>query len=177
MNIGSCGRSQQNPSSPSVVGNPQLSQKKTQSVILAATVRSSADTDVSVSRQRTTGGTVVRTRVRGAVRGAGTPRDDSRLVLDSCLIHQHDWDVVLYQIHPMALDALQALRALSVIKRLLARRANQNFQQVLGNHDSIVLKIGGQGGNQRLRSGQAATGRKKGARISLCLCASVVSLP
>jgi hypothetical protein len=66
---------------------------------------------------------------------------DLRL-FDLCLIHQHDRDVVLDGIHSVALRALQALGILPVFERLLARRTNQNFQQILGNHDKgIVLKI------------------------------------
>ena len=58
------------------------------------------------------------------------------LSLDGCLIHQHDGDVVFYRIHPSALLALQALGILPVLEGLLARRTNQDFQQVFGNHDN-----------------------------------------
>ena len=56
------------------------------------------------------------------------------LDLDGCLIHQHDGDVVLHQIDPVALRALQALRVLAVVEGLLAGGTNQNFQQVFGDH-------------------------------------------
>ena len=50
------------------------------------------------------------------------------LALDGCLIHQHDGNVVLYRIDPVALRALQALGILSVFERLLAGRTYQNFK-------------------------------------------------
>src|ERR1022692_1744207 len=56
-------------------------------------------------------------------------------VLDRCLVHQHNGNVVFHRIHSATLRALQALRAFPVCKGLLARRANQNFQQLLGNHE------------------------------------------
>jgi|HubBroStandDraft_5_1064220.scaffolds.fasta_scaffold09976_4 hypothetical protein len=68
--------------------------------------------------------------------GKQTSIGASRLLsLDGRLIHQHDRDVVFYRIHPAALLALQALRILPVLEGLLARRTNQNFQQVFSNHD------------------------------------------
>ena len=64
------------------------------------------------------------------------------LGLDGSLVHQHNGDVVLHRVYPMALLAFQALGILAVLERLLARRTDQDFQQVLGNHHkSIVLKI------------------------------------
>ena len=63
-----------------------------------------------------------------------TPNDSRRLGLDRSLVHQHDGNVVLHRIYPAALRALQALRILPVLERLLARRTNQNLQQILGNH-------------------------------------------
>jgi hypothetical protein len=54
---------------------------------------------------------------------------------DRGLVHQHDGDVVFYRIHPVALRTLQALRAVAVLEGLLARGTDQNFQQLLGNHD------------------------------------------
>jgi hypothetical protein len=57
-------------------------------------------------------------------------------------IHQHDGDIVFHRIDAMALHALQALGILAVFEWLFARGANQNFQQIFGNHDNgIVLKI------------------------------------
>src|SRR5229473_5572773 len=62
-----------------------------------------------------------------------------RLVLDGGFVHQHDRDVVLYRVHPVALLALQALGILPVLKGLNARRTNQIFPQVLGNHDKGIV--------------------------------------
>ena len=56
------------------------------------------------------------------------------LRLDLRLIDQHDRDIVLHRIDPMALNAFQAFRVLTVLQRLLTGRTDQNFQQILGNH-------------------------------------------
>ena len=69
------------------------------------------------------------------------------LVFDGCLVQQHDRDVVLDQIHPAALPALQAFRVLPVLEGQLARGTDQNIQQIFGNHDKgIVLKMNAHGG-------------------------------
>ena len=52
----------------------------------------------------------------------------SRLRLDYRLIHQHDRDVVSDGVDPVALDALQAFRILTIFERVLARRTDQNIQ-------------------------------------------------
>ena len=44
--------------------------------------------------------------------------------LDGGFIHQHNRDIVLHGVDPVALPAFQALRILPVIKRLLARGTN-----------------------------------------------------
>ncbi len=56
-------------------------------------------------------------------------------LLEGRLIHQHDGDVVFHWVDAMALGTLQTLGLLAIFERLLARRADQNFQQILGNHD------------------------------------------
>lgn len=58
-----------------------------------------------------------------------------RLFFDSGFVYQHDGDVVLHRIDEAALLALQALRIFAVLEGLLARGANQNFEQILCNHD------------------------------------------
>ncbi len=63
----------------------------------------------------------------------------SRLRFDRRLIDQHDGDVILYRIDPVALRTFQALRVLTVLKRLLARRANQNLQKVFAEHDLSIV--------------------------------------
>ena len=55
-------------------------------------------------------------------------RSPENLGLDHGLIDQHDGDVVLDRINPVALRTLQTLRVLTVRERLLAGRAHQNFQ-------------------------------------------------
>src|SRR5216684_2404861 len=75
-----------------------------------------------------------------AVNGAPAPhRWTRRLALDGGFVHQHDRDVVLHRVHPVALLALQALRILPVLKGLNARRTNQILQQILGNHDKGIV--------------------------------------
>jgi methylenetetrahydrofolate dehydrogenase (NADP+)/methenyltetrahydrofolate cyclohydrolase len=58
--------------------------------------------------------------------------------LDRCLVHQHDGNVVLHCIYPVALRTLQTFWFFPVYESLLARRTNQDFQQFLGNHGWIV---------------------------------------
>jgi hypothetical protein len=56
------------------------------------------------------------------------------LRFDRCLVHEHDGDIVFHRIDTVALLALQALGILPVFERLLAGGANQNLQQLLGDH-------------------------------------------
>ena len=79
------------------------------------------------------------------------------LGLDRGLIHQHDGDIVLYRVDAMALRALQALGILPVLQRLLARRANQNFQQVLSNHDEHCTPKRRPIGNAAMEKSQTAS--------------------
>jgi len=55
--------------------------------------------------------------------------------LDRGFIDQHDGNVVLHGINPVALRTLQAFRILAVVEGLLAGWAHQDFQQILGNHE------------------------------------------
>lgn len=70
------------------------------------------------------------------------PPADARLRLDRGLIDQHDGDIVLHRIDPVALRTFQAFRVLAVIERLLAGWTNQHFQEVFGNHDFGILRQG-----------------------------------
>lgn len=49
------------------------------------------------------------------------------LKLDRGLIDQHDRDVVLYRVNPVALRTFQAFRILAVLERLLTGWTNQHF--------------------------------------------------
>jgi hypothetical protein len=60
--------------------------------------------------------------------------------LDRGFIDKHDRNIILYGINPVALCAFQTFRILSVIKFLFARRTNQNFQEIFGNHDFRILR-------------------------------------
>ena len=67
------------------------------------------------------------------------------LRLDRSLIDQHDGDVVLYRVDPVALLTFETFRVLTVLERLFAGWTNQHFQEVLGNHDPGIVRQG-QGG-------------------------------
>jgi len=58
---------------------------------------------------------------------------------DCGFIHQQNGNVVAHRIHSPAFAALQARAIFFLRQRLLAGRANQNFHQVLGNHEGILL--------------------------------------
>jgi hypothetical protein len=62
-----------------------------------------------------------------------------RLVLDGRFIQQHDGDVIFHGIDAAALCALQALRILPVFERLFAGGANQDFEEIFGNHDEHCM--------------------------------------
>jgi len=62
------------------------------------------------------------------------------LRLDRSLIDEHDGDVVLHRINPVALRAFEAFRVLAVLKWPLAGWTNQHFQEVLGNHVSGIVR-------------------------------------
>ena len=66
-------------------------------------------------------------------------RRSFELRFDHRLINQHNGDVVLHRVHPVALCAFQALRRLAVLKRLFARGANQNLQKVFAEHDLRIV--------------------------------------
>ncbi len=67
-------------------------------------------------------------------------KDTAALRLDRGLIDQHDRDIVLDRIDAVALGALQTLGILSVLERLLAGRADQDFEQFFGNHDLRIVR-------------------------------------
>jgi hypothetical protein len=50
-------------------------------------------------------------------------------------VDQQDRNTVLYRVHAAAFSAFQARRILFQDERLLARRANQDVEQILRNHD------------------------------------------
>ena len=67
---------------------------------------------------------------------------DARLRLDRCLIDQHDGDVVLDRVNPVAPRTFETFRAWTVLERLLACRTYQHFQEVFGNHDWEIVRQG-----------------------------------
>lgn len=56
-------------------------------------------------------------------------------------IHQQNRDIVPDGIDPATLPTLQALAVVLERQWLLAHRADQDFQQVLGNHDRSILRL------------------------------------
>jgi len=82
-----------------------------------------------------------RFRTAGRDGGSGISTLAARLrALDRGFVDQHDGYIVLHGIHAMALRAFQTLRLFTVLKRLFALGANQNFQQVFGNHDKRIVR-------------------------------------
>ena len=59
--------------------------------------------------------------------------------LDHGLIQQQDGDAVPDGIHPVTLTALQALAFVLQDQALLTHRADQNFQQLWGDHGRTIL--------------------------------------
>src|SRR5262249_35703944 len=55
-----------------------------------------------------------------------------------CFVYQKDGDVVTHGVDPLAAGALQTLRILPHFEGMFACGADQNFEQVLGNHGSIL---------------------------------------
>lgn len=68
-----------------------------------------------------------------------SPAPKSRGINDG-FIHQHDRDVVPHRVDAPALGALQAFSGLFELQRLLADWADQDVQQILRNHASIVRR-------------------------------------
>jgi hypothetical protein len=62
-------------------------------------------------------------------------------LFDLGLIDQHVRKAVFDGVHPMALPAFQALWILPIIERLLAGRADQNFEQVFVEHAEILTEF------------------------------------
>jgi hypothetical protein len=60
--------------------------------------------------------------------------------IDLGFIHQQNWNVIADGVNPAALGAFQAFAISLHSQRLLADRANQNIQQILRNHERIVLQ-------------------------------------
>jgi hypothetical protein len=63
------------------------------------------------------------------------------LWLDGSFVDQHDRDIVFHGVDAVAMGALQAFRILAVFERLLVGGANEDFQQVFGEHGGIVQRL------------------------------------
>jgi hypothetical protein len=59
--------------------------------------------------------------------------------VDFGFVDQQNRNVVAHRIYPAALSALQALAVALQSERFFTKRANQNVEQVLRNHERIVL--------------------------------------
>ena len=86
--------------------------------------------------------------------------------IDDGFVDQHDWDAVPYRVNAVALAALQTLSVVFQRQRLFADRADQDVEQVLGNHamHSIPFIVGSRKANQ---SYQLSAVRQGGGPISL----------
>ena len=92
----------------------------------------------------------LRSHARSPFLKSRRPATDAHLRLDRGLIDQHDGDIVLHRVDPVALRTSQAFRVLAVLERLLAGWTNQRFQEVFGNHDSGIVRQGWAGRVMRL---------------------------
>jgi hypothetical protein len=59
--------------------------------------------------------------------------------VDNGFVHQHDWNVVPNGIHPATLATLQTLPFVLESEGFLADWANQHIQQILRNHEAVML--------------------------------------
>jgi hypothetical protein len=81
--------------------------------------------------------------------------------IDDGFVDQHDWDAVPYRVNAVALAALQTLSVVFQRQRLLADRADQDVEQVLGNHERILrLFRRGKRGEKSLTAKDAKKDRK-----------------
>jgi hypothetical protein len=69
------------------------------------------------------------------------PNPDTLGRFDNRLIHQQDRNAVPDGVNPVALTALQALAFMLQDQALLANRADQNFQQLWGDHSEMILLL------------------------------------
>ena len=70
----------------------------------------------------------------GACTATTDSKPDRALGLHCRLVDQHDRNIVPDRVDAMAFVTLQALGILAVFKRLFAGGANQDFEQILGDH-------------------------------------------
>ncbi len=83
-------------------------------------------------------------RDRTAGRSAAGNQEGSKLRrIGNRFIHQQNRNIVAHRIHPPTLAALQAFSGFLELKRFLAHGADQNVQQILRNHGSILRLLPG----------------------------------
>jgi hypothetical protein len=63
-----------------------------------------------------------------------------KLRFDCRFVHQHDGNVVLHSIDAATLCALQGFWILAIFERLLAGGANEDFEQVFGEHTRNIVR-------------------------------------
>ena len=68
-----------------------------------------------------------------------TPKARNSRGVDSSFVGQQNRDIVPHRVDAAAFATFQAFGVLLMGQRLFANRTNQNIQQVLRNHDRIVL--------------------------------------
>jgi hypothetical protein len=69
-------------------------------------------------------------------------RGSPPLRLDRRLVDQHDRNVIFYGVDAMALLALEGLGGLTIFEPLLAGGADQDFEQILIDHDVVHCTTG-----------------------------------
>jgi hypothetical protein len=79
--------------------------------------------------------------LRFAERRRASRMDDRLRGVDPGFVDEHVRDAVFHSVDAVTLPALQALRILPVIERLLADRADQNLEQVFVEHADILKEI------------------------------------
>jgi hypothetical protein len=65
---------------------------------------------------------------------------EAELGFDRGFVDEHDRDVVFHRIDAVAVGALEAFGILAVLQRLLAGWANEDFEEIFGEHDGNIVR-------------------------------------
>jgi len=65
---------------------------------------------------------------------------EAELGFDGGFVDQHDGNVVFDCVHAVAVGALEAFRILAVFQRLLTGWANEDFEEIFGEHDGNIVR-------------------------------------
>lgn len=96
--------------------------------------------------------------MRAGLRQFATWKNTARLVageesggFDGGLVDQHDGDVIFDPVDAVAAGALQGFGILAVLESLLAGGADQNIQQIFGDHGENCTRKGREGRGDSVR--------------------------